>query len=60
MITGARSPVPLDLASFYAAEYPRVLGSLRWFCGDVAVAEDLAQETFTRVCERWEEVSAMV
>jgi len=59
MIGLSRSPAPSDLERFYAAEYPRVLQSLRWYVGDERLAEDLAQETFTRLCEHWENVSAM-
>lgn len=60
MVRNERSSVPVDLAGFYAAEYPRVLSFLRAYCGDLVMAEDVTQEAFTRVCERWEEVSTMV
>ncbi len=59
MVRSERSSVPADLAGFYADEYPRVLSFLRGYCGDMVVAEDLAQEAFARVCERWEKVSTM-
>jgi len=59
MIRKSRSAPPSDLTSFYALEYPRVLSSLRWYVGDDGLAEEIAQETFTRLCERWETVSVM-
>ncbi len=43
----------------FRSEYPRVLGTLRWYLGDNALAEDLAQETFVRLCQNWEKVSTM-
>ena len=59
MIRKSRSAPPSELASFYALEYPRVLSSLLWYVGDSGLAEEIAQETFTRLCERWETVSEM-
>lgn len=55
----SRASAPSDLARFYAAEYPRVLDSLRWYTGDRDLAEDLAQETFIRLCQNWDKVSEM-
>lgn len=33
--------------------YPRLVGALGLFCGDRAMAEDLAQEALARLWERW-------
>lgn len=33
--------------------YPRLVGALGLFCGDRAMAEDLAQEALVRLWERW-------
>ncbi|MDP9225719.1 MAG: hypothetical protein M3P18_18135 [Actinomycetota bacterium] len=43
---GVRRTVTDDenLAIFCQAEYPRLVGMLSLYCGDSAVAEDLAQE----------------
>lgn len=46
-----------DGADAFCAELrPRLVGSLSLHCGDAAVAEELAQETLTRVWERWDRV----
>ncbi len=47
------------MSSFVAlmrSEYPAVVGLLRAITGDPAVAEDLAQETFAVVYQRWRKV----
>ncbi len=51
--------VPADLVAFVDEQYGRVFSTLVVVCGDRAVAEDLAQETFTRTCQHWERVRAM-
>lgn len=48
-----------ELEAFCRREYPRLVGSLSLHCGDTGVAEELAQETLARVCDRWERVRAM-
>lgn len=40
-------------------EYPRLVSALDLYCGDVQVAEDLAQETLARVWDRWPRVSRL-
>lgn len=50
---------PGDLEVFCKREYPQLVGTLTMYCGDVHVAEELAQEALTRACERWTEVSQM-
>ena len=52
-------PTPEDAAAFCAAEYPRLVGALGLYVGDRAVAEELAQETLLRACQRWEHVSKL-
>jgi RNA polymerase sigma-70 factor (ECF subfamily) len=48
-----------ELVAFCRAEYPRLVGSLGLYCGDAAVAEELAQETLARVWTNWKKVSRM-
>jgi RNA polymerase sigma factor (sigma-70 family) len=50
---------PVELVDFCREQYPAVLGSIRLLVGSDQRAEELAQEAFIRVCERWVEVSAM-
>ena len=45
--------------AFCRREYPRLVGALSLYCGDVFVAEELAQEALVRVYESWPKVSAM-
>src|SRR5215831_8501013 len=44
---------------FFEAEKDRLLRTLAFITGSGAEAEDLAQEAFTRVFERWGTVSTM-
>jgi RNA polymerase sigma-70 factor (sigma-E family) len=48
---------PDDVGAFCRREWPRLVGSLSLFTGDGDLAEDLAQETLTRVCRDWRTVS---
>lgn len=50
---------PGDLEAFCQREYPQLVGTLTMYCGDVHLAEELAQEALTRACERWGAVSQM-
>lgn len=54
-LTGA----PEELVVFCSRLFPRLVGSLRLYCGDDALAEDLAQETLVRVCVHWPKLAAM-
>ena len=56
---GRMASAPDDLAVFYADQYPRVRNALVLLVRDRAVAEELAQEAFVRVCERWPTVRGM-
>lgn len=47
---------PDDLTAFCHRELPRLVGALSLYCGDALLAQELAQEALTRVCQRWEEV----
>ena len=49
----------MDPAELCAAIGPRLVGSLTLFCGDRALAEELAQEALARAYERWPRVSTM-
>jgi RNA polymerase sigma-70 factor (ECF subfamily) len=48
-----------DFETFFAGLQPRLVGSLVLFCGDRAVAEELAQDAFARAYERWDGVGAL-
>lgn len=45
-----------ELTGFVLREFPRLVGALDLYVGDVAVAEELAQEALLRACSRWERV----
>ena len=47
------------LAAFCAALHPRLIGALTLSTGDRGLAEEVAQETLCRVCERWSSVRDM-
>jgi RNA polymerase sigma-70 factor (sigma-E family) len=53
----ADDPVP-DVDTFCRALHPRLVGALALRTGSRALAEELAQETFVRVWERWPTVRA--
>ena len=59
MRSGAGTEPPDDLAAFYDDQWDRVRGSLVLFTGSREVGEELAQEAFVRVCQRWEQVRTM-
>src|SRR5919108_6502071 len=50
---------PPSFESFFEEQKERLLRILSVITGSRAEAEDLAQEAFTRVFERWETVAAM-
>lgn len=47
------------VAALFRAEYPQVLRSVQVVVGSRAVAEEIAQEAFCRVIERWRRVSTL-
>lgn len=47
---------PDDFDAFYAREWPQLVGTLSLAVGDRALAEELAQETLSRVAARWHRV----
>jgi RNA polymerase sigma-70 factor, ECF subfamily len=48
-----------DFESFFRAEYRSLCQALVLLVGDALEAEEIAQETMTRVLERWDRVGAM-
>ena len=52
--TGAR-----DFESFFRAEYRSLYQALVLLVGDAIEAEEIAQETMTRILERWDRVGVM-
>lgn len=51
--------VALDFESFFRAEYPSLCQALVLLVGDPLEAEEIAQDTMTRVLERWDRVGVM-
>jgi RNA polymerase sigma factor (sigma-70 family) len=56
--TGA-APKPRTFEAFFEAEHRRLQRALYLMTGDAGEAEELMQDTFVAVWERWERVSAM-
>jgi DNA-directed RNA polymerase specialized sigma24 family protein len=51
--------VEASFEGWYQREHPRVIGVVFVACGDPDVAEDAADEAFTRALARWPQVEAM-
>jgi RNA polymerase sigma-70 factor (ECF subfamily) len=51
--------VAADFESFFRAEYRSLCQALVLLVGDALEAEEIAQETMTRVLERWDRVGVM-
>jgi RNA polymerase sigma-70 factor (ECF subfamily) len=49
----------MDFDVFFEGENRRLFKAMVLVCGDCAEAEDVAQEAFVRVLERWDRVSLM-
>ena len=45
-----------EFAAFCVEEHPRLVGALSLYCGDRAVAEELAQDALSRACRDWRKV----
>ena len=56
MATGAGARYD-GFAAFFRDVYPRVVGQLRVLTGDLASAEDVAQEAFVRAASRWAQLA---
>ena len=52
-------PPPQEFPDFFEAEHDRLGRAMYLVAGDVAEAEELAQEAMVRVCERWDRVRRM-
>lgn len=50
---------PNELATFYAEQYDRVRTTMVLLVRDRALADELTQDAFVRVCERWSKVREM-
>jgi RNA polymerase sigma-70 factor (ECF subfamily) len=48
-----------DFAAWYEREHPRVVSTVVAATGRPSIAADVADEAFTRACERWGRVRAM-
>jgi RNA polymerase sigma factor (sigma-70 family) len=57
-VEGATGLVVEPFEEFFHNERPRLFGTLVLILGDRSVAEDLMQDAFARVWERWERVQA--
>jgi RNA polymerase sigma-70 factor (ECF subfamily) len=53
------APAELTFESFFGQEYPRLVKALWLLSGDQAEAEDMAQESFARMFERWQRISRL-
>jgi RNA polymerase sigma factor (sigma-70 family) len=51
---GSDNPVEIDAGSFCRSLYPRLVGALSLNCGNREDAQELAQETLSRVLEHWD------
>jgi RNA polymerase sigma-70 factor (ECF subfamily) len=56
---GGPAALTLDFEAFYAEERARLFGVMCLVTGDRAEAEELAQEAFVRIWERWPQVAVM-
>lgn len=45
-----------EFSAFCEEEHPRLVGALSLYCGDRAVAEELAQDALARACRDWKRV----
>jgi RNA polymerase sigma-70 factor (ECF subfamily) len=50
---------PLEFAVFFRDEYRKLFHALVLTCGDRGEAEDIAQDAFVTVFDRWDRVGAM-
>lgn len=48
-----------EVEEFCHREYARLYGTLRLYCGDVWLAEELSQEALARAVRHWDRVGAM-
>jgi RNA polymerase sigma factor (sigma-70 family) len=53
---GSGLSAPAELIAFCKENHSLLVGMLGLYCGDGAVAEELAQETMVRVCRDWSKV----
>jgi RNA polymerase sigma-70 factor (ECF subfamily) len=45
--------------AFVQVEHPRIVGALALYCGDLDLAEELAQEALARACRDWTHVTTL-
>lgn len=50
---------PVSVRDFCLREWPRLVGAVGLYTGDVDLAEECAQEALTRACRDWRRVSEM-
>lgn len=48
-----------ELEEFCRRQYPQLVGTLSLYCGDVHLAEELAQDALATACAKWGQVSRM-
>jgi RNA polymerase sigma factor (sigma-70 family) len=56
---GADEPAEAGFAAFFDAEHERLLRALYLVTGDRSEADDIAQEAFVKILERWDTVRLM-
>lgn len=59
MVARGRASVPDDFAVFCREQHGRVIATIAVYCGDAALAEEVAQEALAKACQHWGRVSVM-
>lgn len=53
-----RASVPDEFAVFCREQHGRVVATIAVYCGDPALAEEVAQEALAKACQHWPRVGA--
>lgn len=59
MVARGRASVPDDFAVFCREQHGRVVATIAVYCGDAALAEEVAQEALAKACQHWGRVRVM-
>lgn len=59
MLAEDRPGAPDDFAVFCHEQHRRVVATIAVYCGDAALAEEVAQEALAKACQHWSRVRAM-
>lgn len=58
LTSGVHLTAAQEFAAFAVREHPRLVGALTLYCGDIALAEELAHDTLVRCRQQWRRVAA--